>query len=148
MASIYSDDEAPDRAGGVLHPPEDVVQAQVVSHCILPAVRIVTVKCESIGKPKNHTENLKVYSLGVTIFSPGVYFIEVHLPPGGLCERLLDEGGVGEGRPHLLAPVELPVGGQVMADVAYPVKMSARVLGGLRAEGFVGFMKRSRGGEG
>ena len=70
------------------------------------------------------------------------------MPARGLCERLLDEGGVGEGWPHLLTPIELPVGGQVMADVAYPVKMSARVLGGLRAEGFVGFMKRSRGGEG
>ena len=56
VASLYSDGEAPDRAGGVLHPPEDVVQAQVVSHSILPAVRIVTVECESIGKPNNQTD--------------------------------------------------------------------------------------------
>ena len=52
VSSKCSDCETPDRTGGVLHPPEDVVETEIVPHSVLPAVGIVTVKCKSICKPK------------------------------------------------------------------------------------------------
>ena len=64
-----------------------------------------------IPSPENELE---------AISSPAVYFVEIHLPTGRLGERLLDQGGVGEWRPDLLAPVEVSVGGQVLADVPSP----------------------------
>ena len=43
--------ETPDRSRAVLHPLEHVVQGQVVSDRVLPAVRIVPVEGEGGGEP-------------------------------------------------------------------------------------------------
>ena len=64
--------EAPDRAGGVLDPAEDVVQGEVVPDRVLPAVGVVAVEGERGGEP-------------------GVDLVQVHLLPRRLGQRLVVE---------------------------------------------------------
>jgi len=80
----------PDCALHVLHAAEALVQGQVVSDSVLPGGRISTEEGE-VG------------------LEPVVNLIERQLSGRGLVYRLTDEGGVGEGRPDVSEPVELPV---------------------------------------
>ena len=61
--------KAPDRAGGVLDPAEDVVEGEVVPDRVLPAVGVVAVEGERGGEP-------------------GVDLVQVHLLPRRLGQRL------------------------------------------------------------
>ena len=61
--------KAPDRAGGVLDPAEDIVEGEVVPDRVLPAVGVVAVEGERGGEP-------------------GVDLVQVHLLPRRLGQRL------------------------------------------------------------
>ena len=61
--------KTPDSPGAVLHSAEHVVEGEIVTDSVLPAVRIVAVEGEGGGKP-------------------GVDLVEVHLPAWSLGQRL------------------------------------------------------------